>query len=205
MTGEKMSKPCSRAVVFAVLASTLYLPPAYAKDGTAGGSDGGGKLAPFKWDKKAEIVNGGGQKNEEVGRTDPVPRQDDELVCDKNVYPVAAPKDMKQEAVETLGNVRMGTRRCWRKSNPSNIIEKPFSMMDPMADAIKGMVGTMKPKNSVFDARTRELLKKNSGKDKTGKGGKGQKDEEKTSSEKKSSEKAPAPMFNGDTPMLLRD
>lgn len=119
---------------YAVLAAALMgaaLSPAFAQDKAGKGEGTPGKLTPFKWDKAAQL-----KKGEQAAGPRGAAAAGDELVCEKGVvYPTPAPTDMKPGAVPNLAD--MGRQHCWRKSDPSRIIERPVGMLDPMMEGIQ--------------------------------------------------------------------
>ncbi len=123
-------------VAFALLAAAAFA-PALAQDTAGQNAQKPRKLTPFKWDKSVPL-NAGEQPA--VPAEPPVPRKESEdaWVCEKNiVHPSPAPADMKAEAVMSLGNIGMGSRHCWRKSDPAHVVDRPFRMYDSIGEAIR--------------------------------------------------------------------
>ncbi|MFA6028496.1 MAG: hypothetical protein WC969_01450 [Elusimicrobiota bacterium] len=107
------------------------LAPARAQDAAAKDDGTRGKLTPYEWKKTTPPAQG-------TGTPVAVQEPEDEWVCEKGVvHPTAAQGDMKEQIVQSLGNPVMGVRRCWRKSDPSRVVERPFRMGDGVAEAVQ--------------------------------------------------------------------
>ncbi|MFI5348003.1 MAG: hypothetical protein ACHQ2Z_00545 [Elusimicrobiota bacterium] len=125
---------------FIVLLLTMAAGPAGADD--AGPADDGThpRLTPYIWRKPAETQDGAADDGSVRKLHLQVPaREPDELVCEKGVvYPTQPPpgglvQAVKQNPMNLLSGA-MGVQHCWKKSDPSRIIERPWSMANMIAE-----------------------------------------------------------------------
>jgi len=121
--------------------------PAGAADSTQSDDSKPGALTPFGWKRPAPPpgpqVDSQGVVKPKLKDLSPAPAADaDEIVCEKDLVHPTKPVtgDFKQAVAANPLGMAIGIQHCWKKSDPSQIIERPYSMTNLVQEAVKSSI-----------------------------------------------------------------